>query len=91
MDVEKKVDPSERTRRFDGPSYTVMAHPRSCFFCGHLRDIVYDYTNGPYMFFCDLAKSIDELEEDECSDDQVWNAGLLGMCKDFVEGGLDHG
>ena len=25
-----------------------------CGFCKHCYDILYDYTNGPYMFFCDL-------------------------------------
>ena len=85
MDVEKKVDPNICTREFVGPSYRLKAPPTSCFFCDHLTDIVYDYTNGPYMFFCDLAKSIDELGEGECSDDRVWNEGLLGICKDFTE------
>lgn len=27
-----------------------------CVFCRHCTDIFYDYTNGPYMFMCDLGK-----------------------------------
>ena len=33
--------------------YKVMAHERSCFFCRKCTDIWWDYTNGPYMFFCE--------------------------------------
>ena len=25
-----------------------------CVFCDHCTDIFYDYTNGPYMFICEL-------------------------------------
>lgn len=25
-----------------------------CLFCEHCTDILYDYTNGPYMCFCEL-------------------------------------
>ena len=41
------------SRRFDGGWYSVEAHPRSCFFCDHLTDIFWDYTNGPYLFITD--------------------------------------
>lgn len=27
-----------------------------CIFCKHCTGIIYDYTNGPYMFFCELEK-----------------------------------
>ena len=27
-----------------------------CVFCKRCTDIFYDYTNGPYMFFCELEK-----------------------------------
>lgn len=61
----------EHTRIFRGPTYTVLAHPQSCFFCQHLTDIFYDYTNGPYGFVCDLEGDIE--------------TGMHGVCPDFKE------
>ena len=29
-------------KEFKGEGYTVMAHPKSCFFCKHCTDIIYD-------------------------------------------------
>lgn len=28
-----------------------------CIFCKNNTDIIYDYTNGPYCFFCELGKN----------------------------------
>lgn len=53
------------------PGYTVKAHPKSCFFCQHLTDIFYDYTNGPYGFVCNLDGDIE--------------TGMRGVCRDFKE------
>ena len=39
------------------------AHKNSCLFCKHCTDIFYDYTNGPYMFFCDLGLNDARLEK----------------------------
>lgn len=61
----------EHTRIFRGPSYTVKAHPKSCFFCQHLTDIFYDYTNGPYGFVCNLEGDIE--------------TGMRGVCQGFEE------
>lgn len=61
----------EHTRIFRGPGYTVKAHPKSCFFCQHLTDIFYDYTNGPYGFVCNLVGDIE--------------TGMRGVCPDFKE------
>ena len=41
--------------------YEVQAHKRSCFFCKCCMDIFFDYTNGPYMFFCN--KEIDQTQD----------------------------
>lgn len=30
-----------------------MMPEEHCVFCRHCHDIFYDYTNGPYMFFCE--------------------------------------
>lgn len=40
------------------------AHKKSCLFCKHLTDIFYDYTNGPYMFICELGLHDARLEQD---------------------------
>ena len=66
-------------KEFKGEGYSVMAHPKSCFFCEHCTDIFYDYTNGPYMFFCDLT------EDGEDTTDRI-NKGLKGSCNNFKEG-----
>ena len=29
---------------------------KDCLFCDHCTDIFWDYTNGPYMIFCDLGE-----------------------------------
>ena len=41
-----------------------------CAFCEHCRDIIYDYTNGPYCFLCHFGgdfktcgKFKEEIEE----------------------------
>lgn len=43
----------------------------ACVFCDHCTDIFYDYTNGPYLMFC-------ELPDHDCHD----GAG----CEHFIEG-----
>ena len=55
--------------------YSIMAHERSCFFCRKCTDIWWDYTNGPYMFFC--------------TDGKDTNTGLNGECEGF--GGEEEG
>ncbi len=57
----------------------VTAHKRSCFFCEYCPDIIYDYTNGPYMFFC--TKGIDWDEAD----------AMHGNCAGFIEDEEDEG
>jgi hypothetical protein len=52
----------------------------SCVFCDHCTDIYYDYSNGPYMFVCELdeGKGMD--------DDSHTGKGAIGECEWFVEG-----
>ena len=45
------------------------------FFCEHLDDVFWDYTHGPYMFFC------------EQGEDDMTSKGLLGQCQHFKRGG----
>lgn len=53
---------------FEGPA-------TSCMFCKHCTDMFWDYTNGPYMFMCELS----ELDADT-------DAGYEGKCDKFEEG-----
>ena len=46
--------------------YSVMAHERSCLFCGHCTDVFWDYANGPYMFLCDAGGDADAAQRGEC-------------------------
>ena len=59
------------TERYECDDYACMAHPNGCFFCEHLTDVFWDYTCGPYMFFCEQG------EED------MTPKGLLGQCQHF--------
>lgn len=47
----------------------VMLPEKHCVFCKHCTDIYWDFTNGPYMCFCELytepMKEMECFEEDE--------------------------
>ena len=73
------MDESQGTRVYRCEYYTVKAHPRSCFFCEHLTDIFWDYTNGPYVFFCE------QRHMDSPDDPNPIEQGMRGECEDFVE------
>lgn len=51
---------------------------KSCVFCD--RCIFYDYSNGPYMFVCELD------EGKGMGDDFYTDKGAVGECEWFVEG-----
>ena len=36
----------------------VKAPEKSCFFCRHMSDIFYDYSNGPYMALCNAKQEM---------------------------------
>ena len=44
------------TERYECDDYACMAHPNGCFFCEHLTDVFWDFTHGPYMFFCEQGE-----------------------------------
>ena len=62
---------SEEMRLYECEYYRVLAPDRSCLFCDHCTDVFWDYTNGPYMFFCDRGEDTDD--------------GARGNCKSFEE------
>ena len=72
------MEKSEMTRNYKCDYYSVWAHPRSCFFCDHCTDIFFDYTNGPYMWMCELT------EDGEDASERV-HLGMTGQCTDFME------
>ena len=53
--------------RCDNGSYYVGPQ-RSCLLCKHCTDLYWDYTHGPYMFFCELGLDVsmdcDKFEDD---------------------------
>lgn len=59
-------------RTYECEHYSLSAPERSCFFRQHCTDIWFDYTNGPYMFWCDLEANVE--------------SGLKGECARFEEG-----
>ena len=38
-----------------------------CVFCEHCNHMLYDYTNGPYMFFCELKKEFEKESYTTCN------------------------
>lgn len=54
-----------------GMTISVTAHKRSCFFCEYCTEIIWDYTNGPYVFFCGKEADTDD--------------GVFGRCPEFKE------
>jgi hypothetical protein len=60
--VPKEV---QRTYTATGHGYSVVAHKQSCFFCAHLTDIWFDYTNGPYMFHCNSCVRSNDPGQEE--------------------------
>ena len=61
-------------REFKGEGYIVLAHPKSCFFCEHCTEIIYDFSNGPYRFVCNIEFEPSHID-----------MGLKGMCSKFKE------
>ena len=53
-------------RKYECEFYTTMVPPRHCLFCKHNTDVIWDYTNGPYMFVCDVAESTEKGDRGEC-------------------------
>ena len=61
------------TKIYECDEYKCDAHPRGCLFCQHCTDVWWDYTNGPYMFMCELQTE----EHDPTAH------GIYGECKHF--------
>lgn len=58
------------------PGFTIWAPEKSCLFCRKCDDIIWDYTNGPYCFFC---------EEDVNCEKELTEKGAIGECEYFEE------
>ena len=58
------------------PGFTIWAPEKSCLFCRKCNDIIWDYTNGPYCFFC---------EEDTDGKKDLTERGCIGECEYFEE------
>jgi hypothetical protein len=51
---------SDSTRPFRCDNGAVYLMPeKHCVFCEHCTDLLFDYTNGPYMFFCEICDAVD--------------------------------
>ena len=53
-------------RRYECEFYSVDAPARSCLFCEHCTDVFWDYTNGPYMFLCDVNADVEAAFANRC-------------------------
>ena len=74
----KPIPGCTRPYLFHEVGSTVMAHPRSCFYCDFCTDIWYDCSEGPYMFDC--------IKQGEGEENGVRILrGLKGECPDFAE------
>lgn len=45
----------------------VMLPEKHCVFCTHCTDVYWDFTNGPYLCFCELYT--EPMKEMECFED----------------------
>ena len=43
-----------------------FARVKSCFFCNNVCNIIYDYTNGPYMVICGIDADINKGVSGKC-------------------------
>ena len=71
----------QRRYRFE-PGYSIWAPEKCCLFCKNRDNVLYDYTNGPYMFFCDIHIAKDE---DDGELKYTTELGPIGECPDFEE------
>lgn len=64
-----KAEVKDGYRLFFADDGWVYEYPeKHCAFCKHCKDFFFDYTNGPYMFLCDLEKAYegcDAFEEEK--------------------------
>lgn len=58
------------------PGFAIWAPEKSCMFCKKCDDLIWDYTNGPYVFFCD---------EDVEGTKELAERGAVGECECFEE------
>ena len=59
-------------KRYKGDGFSVLAPDESCLFCKHCTDFFWDYTHGPYLFFCDVYDvSVDDCERFEEEVDEL--------------------
>lgn len=49
-------------KRYNGGEFSVLAPDESCLFCKHCTEFFWDYTHGPYLFFCDVY----DVATDDC-------------------------
>ena len=67
----------EEERKSWNRIYEIEGHMRckcpekACVFCDHCTDVFWDYTNGPYMVFCDISADTEK--------------GFIGHCELFKE------
>ena len=71
MPVFKVIDVKE-PREFEGDGYILIANSHSCPFCAYCTDIYYDYTNGPYWFYCGkhaiFCDTLEDVLRNGCED-----------------------
>lgn len=58
-------------REYECDYYTVTAPAKSCLFCDHCTDIIWDFSHGPYAFMCDTVTDT--------------RKGMSGECDSFLE------
>ena len=73
-DINKSDFIREYTFKSYPGTFTILAHPKACFFCDHCTDIFYD-SRGPYAIVCDVVNA-DEID---------YEIGFLGKCEKFKE------
>lgn len=73
-----------QTKQYECGDLVYLLPVNHCVFCKHCNDVIYDYMNGPYMFFCDLEKE-PTITTKSCFCDSFVHNGYEFDEKDYKE------
>ena len=73
-----------QTKRYECDDQVYLLPVNHCVFCKHCNDVIYDYMNGPYMFFCDLEKE-PTITKEHCFCEYFSHNGYEFDVKEYLE------
>ena len=79
LTIEEAKNRNPDGRLFECGPYKLWVPKHCCFFCQHLTDALWDYTNGPYFVACECDPDPAAIER-----------GMKGECPSFKEEDEKH-